>query len=107
MNGKVGRFYIEVPRPIGNLFILVLVPSKHLFIFISYFYRFFFCRFKKEHKIDGVIGLVDGTHIGITNLKKDIEFQYVNRKGTKSINVQIVRIIYKIINLMRYRFIAY
>lgn len=43
-----------------------------------------------EHQIKGVIGLIDGTHIALTNVKKESEHIYVNRKGSKSINAQIV-----------------
>lgn len=47
-------------------------------------------RFKKKHRINGIIRIIDGTHIAITNVRKDTEHMYVNRKGWKSINTQIV-----------------
>lgn len=34
--------------------------------------------------------MIDGTHIAITALPKEIESAYVNRKGFHSINAQIV-----------------
>lgn len=38
--------------------------------------------------VPGIIGLVDGLHVALTHLPKDIEYSYVNRKNFKSINVQ-------------------
>jgi hypothetical protein len=42
-----------------------------------------------KRKLSGILGVVDGTHIGIKAPKID-EFAYVNRKQQHSINVQIV-----------------
>lgn len=38
----------------------------------------------------GVIGCVDGTHVAITNVKKDELYRYMNRKNFASINVQVI-----------------
>lgn len=37
-----------------------------------------------------VIGLIDGTHVPLTVLPKEVENGYVNHKGFHSINTQIV-----------------
>lgn len=38
----------------------------------------------------GILGIVDGTHVALTNLKKDFEIGYTNRKHFQSLNVQII-----------------
>lgn len=48
------------------------------------------CRFLEKTGIQGLIGLIDCTHIALTGLKKEIEAVHVNRKGIHSKNVQIV-----------------
>lgn len=40
--------------------------------------------------MEGVFGLVDGTHIALAGMSKELEACYVNRKGVHSINAQIV-----------------
>lgn len=37
-----------------------------------------------------VIGIIDGTHIGLSAVPKEVENGYVNHKGFHSINVQVV-----------------
>lgn len=37
-----------------------------------------------------VIGLIDGTHVPLTALPKEVENGYLNHKGFHSINTQIV-----------------
>lgn len=37
-----------------------------------------------------VLGLIDGTHVSITAVSKDIEIGFVNHMAYHSINVQIV-----------------
>lgn len=63
-----------------------------------------FYRFRTKY-IPGVIGIIDGSQIGIfppaTNDNQFPEFIYVNRKGFHSINTQFVSI-YSIINSIRY-----
>lgn len=46
-------------------------------------------KFDHEFGFPGVLGVIDGTHITITALRKNIEYMYVNRKGLHSINVQV------------------
>lgn len=46
--------------------------------------------FAADYNFPGVLGVIDGTHIAITALPKDIENAYMNRKGFHSINVQLV-----------------
>lgn len=47
-------------------------------------------QFELQHHFYGILGVIDGTHIAITALPKEIESAYVNRKGFHSINAQIV-----------------
>lgn len=46
--------------------------------------------FLHKFGIPGAIGLVDGTHIKLSGLKREQEHRYVNRNGDHSLNVQIV-----------------
>lgn len=46
--------------------------------------------FQQLTDFPGVFGLVDGTHIALAAMKRDIEFAYVNRKGFHSINTQVI-----------------
>ncbi|XP_017463092.1 PREDICTED: putative nuclease HARBI1 [Rhagoletis zephyria] len=45
--------------------------------------------FVEQYKIPGVIGCVDGTHIGLQKPTKD-EHMFFNRKGFHSLNAMIV-----------------
>lgn len=47
-------------------------------------------QFERQYDFPGILGVIDGTHIAITALPKEIESAYVNRKGFHSINAQIV-----------------
>lgn len=47
-------------------------------------------QFEIQYDFPGILGVIDGTHIAITALPKEIESAYVNRKGIHSINTQIV-----------------
>lgn len=47
-------------------------------------------RFFQQYRFPGILGVVDGTHIQITAVPRQIENAYVNRKGFHSINTQIV-----------------
>lgn len=40
-----------------------------------------------------MIGIIDGSHIGLSAVPRDVEAGYVNRKGFHSINIQIVRVL--------------
>lgn len=46
-------------------------------------------RFENEFKVPGVLSIVDGTHVAISAMSREIEQAYVNKKGFHSINVQI------------------
>lgn len=46
--------------------------------------------FLNQYGVPGLIGLVDGTHVKLSGLKREIEHRYVNRNGDHSLNVQIV-----------------
>lgn len=46
-------------------------------------------RFENEFQVPGVLSLIDGTHVAISALSREVEHAYVNRKGFHSINVQI------------------
>lgn len=46
-------------------------------------------RFYNSFEMPGVLSLVDGTHVAISAMSKEVEHAYVNRKGFHSINVQI------------------
>lgn len=47
-------------------------------------------KFMLKYNFPGILGVIDGTHVSISALPKAIERAFVNRKGTHSINVQIV-----------------
>lgn len=59
-------------------------------------------RFYENHRFPGVIGCIDCTHIAIfppqVHDAVNLEHLYVNRKGYHSINVQLVSIIFLILN---------
>lgn len=73
---------------------------------IFHYNRYPFLRFFSKYGLQGVVGVIDCTHIAITPPKKNDELYpehiYVNRKGYHSINTQLVSII-KII--IRYKLI--
>lgn len=46
--------------------------------------------FLRKYNVPGVLGVIDGTHVAVTALSKDVEHAFVNRKGFHSINVQMV-----------------
>lgn len=46
--------------------------------------------FLARFNLPGILGIVDGTHVGLAALPHDIELAFVNRKGYHSINVQLV-----------------
>ncbi|XP_036340026.1 putative nuclease HARBI1 [Rhagoletis pomonella] len=46
-------------------------------------------RFAEKYKIPGVVGCVDGTHIGLQKPIRD-EHMYFNRKGYHSLNVMLI-----------------
>ena len=48
-------------------------------------------QFYRLKRFPHVIGAIDCTHVEILSPKKDIEVDYVNRKGRHSINVQVIR----------------
>lgn len=52
--------------------------------------------FINKYGVPGIIGLIDGTHVALSNLPKKVESAYINRKNFKSINVQAVNC-YKIV----------
>lgn len=47
-------------------------------------------KFLRAYGMPGILGVVDGTHVGVAALPHNIEAAFVNRKGFHSINVQIV-----------------
>lgn len=47
-------------------------------------------RFFQKYRFPGVVGIIDGTHIAITAVSREIENTYVNRSGYHSVNTQIV-----------------
>lgn len=47
-------------------------------------------RFMQKYNIPGTLGIIDGTHVTIKALPRNIEAPYVNRKHFHSINAQIV-----------------
>lgn len=46
-------------------------------------------KFQQNFGFPGVVGLIDGTHVQLSGLRRDVEHAFVNRKGDHSINVQI------------------
>lgn len=66
------------------------------YYFIDYKYNSHLYRFFTNYHIPGVIGIIDGSQIGIfppvTNNTQYPEFIYVNRKGFHAINAQFVNI---------------
>jgi hypothetical protein len=44
----------------------------------------------RRYNFPGIIGLIDGTHVPLFGLKKEVVGAYINRKGFASKNVQIV-----------------
>ncbi|XP_036334509.1 putative nuclease HARBI1 [Rhagoletis pomonella] len=55
--------------------------------------------FVEKYKIPGVIGCVDGTHIGLQKPTAD-EHMYLNRKGYHSINAMIQSTANTVVQLM-------
>lgn len=47
-------------------------------------------RFEEMYDFPGMVGVIDGTHVALSAVPKEIEIAYVNRKQIQSINVQIV-----------------
>lgn len=47
-------------------------------------------KFFRAYNMPGILGVIDGTHVGVAGLPHNIENAFVNRKGFHSINVQIV-----------------
>lgn len=47
-------------------------------------------QFFQKYRFPGVVGIIDGTHIAITAVSREIENAYVNRSGYHSVNAQIV-----------------
>lgn len=47
-------------------------------------------RFEELFNFPGVIGVVDGTHVGLSAVPSDLEIAYVNRRQYHSINAQII-----------------
>lgn len=46
-------------------------------------------RFEEKFQVPGVLSIIDGTHVAISAMSREVEHAYVNRKGFHSINVQI------------------
>lgn len=46
--------------------------------------------FMLNFNFPGILGVIDGTHVALSALPKNIEHAYINRKGFHSINAQIV-----------------
>lgn len=74
--------------PLKLILFVISVKLKNTKTFFSH------RRFRNKYKIPNVIGMIDGTHIGIfppdTNNGQYPEFVYVNRKKYHSINTQVV-----------------
>lgn len=47
-------------------------------------------KFEEKAGIPGIFGCIDGTHVELERVPKDIEHQFVNRHGTHSINAMVV-----------------
>lgn len=47
-------------------------------------------KFEEDSGFKNCIGIIDGTHVALTALRKEIEHGYINRKGFHSLNVQII-----------------
>lgn len=47
-------------------------------------------KFFQMHNIPGCVGIVDGTHIGVSKVPRDSESAYRNRKNVYSINTMII-----------------
>lgn len=47
-------------------------------------------KFMEKAGMQAVIGCLDGTHIDLVNVPKQIEWQFVNRHGNHSINAMVV-----------------
>ncbi|XP_036325552.1 putative nuclease HARBI1 isoform X1 [Rhagoletis pomonella] len=54
--------------------------------------------FMENYRIPGVIGCIDGTHIGLQKPTQN-EHMYFNRKGFHSLNAMIISFSYKILNI--------
>ncbi|XP_055306869.1 putative nuclease HARBI1 [Sitodiplosis mosellana] len=46
-------------------------------------------RFEAQFNVPGLLSIVDGTHVAISAMSREVEHAFVNRKGFHSINVQI------------------
>lgn len=72
-----------------------LKPGNKLYwVFVYEKIYIFILRFEEESGIEDCIGIIDGTHVALTGLKKDIEHGYINRKSFHSLNVQIVSLLF-------------
>lgn len=66
------------------------------FLFLIYSFLF---RFLIESGYPNAIGIIDGKHIVLSIVPKEVEIVYVNHKGSYSINTQIVRTIVKLLKI--------
>lgn len=73
--------------------------NRYFFLVVD-FYRLhsnlfiFFYRFFMETGYPNVIGIIDGTHVGLSAVPLEVENGYINHKGFHSLNVQVVRFIF-------------
>lgn len=47
-------------------------------------------KFEAAYDIPGIIGVVDGSHIALAGVPKDIEIPFINRKQIHTLNVQLI-----------------
>jgi nuclease HARBI1 len=59
-----------------------------------------------RYHFPGIIGLIDGTHIPLFGLKRQVVGAYINRKGFASKNCQIVSATITIIVITKYNWLC-
>lgn len=72
--------------------------NKHfnfkIHLIITLFFHFLFIlRFFLESGYPNVIGIIDGSHVGLSAVPREVEAGYINHKGFHSINIQIVSLL--------------
>lgn len=65
------------------MFFIKESKTCNLFLFIN-------SSFRAKCGIDGIIGCVDGTHVTLSGLSRNVEHAYVDREHQHSLNVMLV-----------------